>query len=801
METDYTAENIKILEGLDPVRERPAMYIGSTGISGLHHLVYEVVDNSIDEALGGYCDQIRVTIHLDSSVTVEDNGRGIPVDEHAVARRPAAEVVMTTLHSGAKFDKRTYSFSGGLHGVGVSVVNALSEYLNLEIRRDGFVYIQKYQRGKPKSDLEQAGRTRQHGTKITFKADAEIFETTELSFEILSRRLRELAFLTKGLLISITDERIEETKEYRYKGGIASFVEYLNKNKNPIIKTVYLDGVKDDIQFEMALQYNDSYSENLLSFVNNINTTEGGTHVIGFKSGFTRAINQYAANNNLLKNFKYSITGDDIREGLTAILSVKMLNPQFEGQTKSKLGNSEVKGIAESFIHERLLQYLEENPASGRKIVEKSVEAARAREAARKAKELARKKNSLEFGLLPGKLADCQAKDPNISELFLVEGDSAGGSAKQARDRATQAILPLKGKILNVEKARFDKMISNEEIKTIITAIGTGIGKSDFNIERIRYKKIVIMTDADVDGAHIRTLLLTFFYRQMPQVIERGYLYIAQPPLLKARAGNKDLYFKTELEFNTFLIERSLKSLRITTRDSRVVEGQKILDIYRMTHRVDSLTRQFQRIGYDANIVNALCMEEGFSLDVLSDEKALRRLASNVVSYLNVKEKRYNGLEYQIEPEEGNGIFRLTFLSDMAGGRFRTVIDHHYAQSARHKELRDLSRKLAATGRLPWSVASDDDQYEVYDFVELGGAITEHSKRRLAIQRYKGLGEMNPGQLWDTTMNPETRTLLKVRVEDMVEADEIFSVLMGDNVEPRRDFIQRNAMSVTNLDI
>ena len=802
MEAAYTAENIKILEGLEPVRERPAMYIGSTGLLGLHHLVYEVVDNSIDEALAGHCDQVIVTIHRDNSVTVEDNGRGIPVDEHPVARKPAAEVVMTTLHSGAKFDKRSYAFSGGLHGVGVSVVNALSEYLHLEIHRDGWVYTQSYSRGVATTKLEQVRKTRRHGTKVTFSPDPDIFETTDFSFDILSRRLRELAFLTRGITITITDERIEETKVYKYKGGVASFVEYLNRNKNAITKVIFLSGEKEGIIFEIAIQYNDSYVENLLSFVNNINTTEGGTHVIGFKSGLTRAINQYSTTNNLNKNFKYSITGDDIREGLCAVISVRMPNPQFEGQTKAKLGNSEVKGIAESFTHERLYQYLEENPSAARKIVERSMEAARAREAARRAKELARKKNSVELGSLPGKLADCQSKDPNMAELFLVEGDSAGGSAKQARDRTVQAILPLKGKILNVEKARFDKMISNEEIKTIITALGTGIGQNDFSVEKLRYRKIIIMTDADVDGAHIRTLLLTFFYRQMPQVIETGCLYIAQPPLLRARIENRDHYFRSEVEFNAFVVERSIKSLRLVTGEGRVVEGSRLLELYRAAKRLEDGANQLEKIRYDWSVVEGLAMEQEIPPGLVRDERGLQRLAGDLISYARTTRPDYTSMDFRVvrSPEEQDPL-RLEITSERGTQRFHTVVDEHFLHSARFRSIKELRKKLASVGQLPWHIELDGRLVEIRRFQELATSIANSCRGKVVVQRYKGLGEMNPEQLWSTTMDPKSRTLLRVRIEDLVEADQIFSVLMGDSVEPRREFIQTNAMNVTNLDI
>ena len=596
----YTAEQIKILEGLAAVRKRPAMYIGNTGVEGLHHLVHELVDNSIDEALEGYCSKIDVMIHIDNSVTVRDDGRGIPVDMHEKEKRPAVEVVMTKLHSGGKFDNRSYKISGGLHGVGLSVVNALSEFIDLEIRRDGKVYHQTYERGEAKTKLEVIGKTKHTGTQIRFKPDSQIFETVNFSFDILSQRLRELAFLNKGLSISIADERSEKKHDFFYKGGILSFIEYLNKNKNCIHpKPIYVQGVKNGTEVEIAFQYNDGYAENLFSFANNINTHEGGTHLIGFKSALTRTINQYATSANLLKGAKENLTGEDIREGLAGVISVKIPEPQFEGQTKTKLGNSEVKGLVEALVNEKLGSYFEENPAIARKIISKVVDAARAREAARKARELSRRKGALEGDSLPGKLADCQEKDPAVSEIFIVEGDSAGGSAKQGRDRSFQAILPLKGKILNVEKARFDKMLASEEIRLLISALGAGIGKEDYDIHRLRYHRIIIMTDADVDGSHIRTLLLTFFYRHMPEVIERGHLYIAQPPLYKATEGKSETYIKGEEDFNRYLMNRAIEKSEVTVQST----GKKMTDkrlglLLEKIYTYHDLIQRIQKKGY-----------------------------------------------------------------------------------------------------------------------------------------------------------------------------------------------------------
>src|SRR2546421_214706 len=693
------------------------MYIGSTGELGLHHLVYEVVDNSIDEALAGYCDAVEVAIHLDNSITVIDNGRGIPVDLMKKERKSAAEVVMTKLHAGGKFDSNAYKVSGGLHGVGVSVVNFLAEELHLEIWRDGLTYEQEYERGIPVAPLKQTGKTRKRGTKITFKPDPQIFDTIEFVFDKLSERLREKAFLNKGIRITIKDEREEPEKshEFYYKGGIAEFVKHLNKNKSPLHEEpLYFEQVADDLSIEVSMQYNDSYDEKIFSFANNINTVDGGTHLSGFRGAITRTINNYAESSGMTKNAKVVLSGDDVREGLVAIISVKIPQPQFEGQTKGKL-NSPVKGPVESFLNEKLGEFFEQNPAVAKKIVGKAVDAARAREAARKAREIVRK-GAIGSTMLPGKLADCQERDPAQCELYIVEGDSAGGSAKQGRDRRFQAVLPLKGKILNVEKARFDKMLSHNEIKTLITALGTGIGKDDFELNRLRYHKVIFMTDADVDGSHIRTLLLTFFYRQMPELVESGHVYIAQPPLFKVKRGKREEYIKDERSMVRYLMRQATSDIKVTSAKTEgVVEGR---DLARALEQMVELNRYCEklvrRLGNDERLLQLLL--EAFA----GSEGILRE----------------NGAKETVETRE------------------------------------KLLERVLTT-----------------------------AKKDLTIQRYKGLGEMNPEQLWETTMNPEKRTLLQVKIDDAVETDQIFTILMGDAVEPRRRFIEDNALDVKNLDV
>ncbi|MFQ5900980.1 MAG: DNA topoisomerase (ATP-hydrolyzing) subunit B [Thermodesulfobacteriota bacterium] len=799
----YDASKIRVLEGLTAVRKRPAMYIGSTGVLGLHHLVYEVVDNSIDEASEGHCNNIEILIHTDNSVTVEDNGRGIPVDIHETEGKPAAEVVMTTLHAGGKFDTNTYKMSGGLHGVGVSVVNALSEHLSLEIRRGNKVYQQSYQQGIPVEGLKIIGKTTRRGTKVTFKPDAEIFETIEFSFDTLSHRLRELSFLNSGLKITIEDERSDRKHIFCYEGGIVSFVEFLNKNKNPLhSKIIHLSGGKEGLQVEAAMQYNDSYKENIFSFANNINTIEGGTHLIGLKSALTRTINSYATNNNMLKNLKESLTGDDIREGLTCIISIKLSNPQFEGQTKTKLGNSEVKGIVESLVNEKLGTFLEENPKVAKRIVSKAMEAAMAREAARKAKELTRRKGILDSSSLPGKLADCQERDPSASELFLVEGDSAGGSAKQGRDKRFQAILPLKGKILNVEKARFDKMLTSQEIRTMVVALGTSIGKDDFDISKIRYNKIIIMTDADVDGSHIRTLLLTFFYRHLTEVVERGYLYIAQPPLFKIKKGKGERYIKDEETLEDYIFEIAVNGLEVYSgKGKRSIKGKALFTYLKKIGRFEERLRWVEKRKKNGNIIAAFAMEDRFKKSTLRDPKKIYPIIEDIKTYISICHPEIMPLDFSLEKDIEHECFKIKGISKKNGASLATTIDIELLNSPEFEDLKSLCQDLKSIGDPPFYIKSGEESMKVSTFKGLIDHIANLGKKGLYIQRYKGLGEMNPGQLWETTMDPESRTLLQVKVEDAVEADLIFTILMGDQVEPRKKFIEDNALDVKNLDI
>ena len=801
-DSEYNADNIKVLEGLEAVRKRPGMYIGDTSERGLHHLVYEVVDNSIDEALAGHCDSIAVTIHIDNSVTVVDNGRGIPVDLHTTEKVSAAEVVLTKLHTGGKFDKASYKVSGGLHGVGISVVNALSETLEVEIKRDGKVYQQSYKRGDPQEPLKEVGKSKERGTRVTFKPDSTIFETSDFSYDILSQRLRELAFLNRGVKITLEDERTQKNHEFFYKGGLLSFVEHLNRAKSAIHpKVIYFEGEKDGVGIEIAMQWNDGYAENVFAFANNINTIEGGTHLIGFRSALTRSVNNYALNGGLLKKDDENLQGDDVREGLTAVISVKVPEPQFEGQTKTKLGNSEVKGIVEALVNEKLGSYLSEHPTEAKKIIMKGVEAARVREATRKAKDLARRKGALDSGSLPGKLADCQERDPALSEIYLVEGDSAGGSAKQGRDRRNQAILPLKGKILNVEKARFDKMLSSQEIRLMIMALGTGV-KEDYDEAKLRYHSIIIMTDADVDGSHIRTLLLTFFYRQMPQLVENGHLFIAQPPLYKIKKGKQERYLKDEPMLEDHLIELGTESIRLrASQNGNGLVGQPLQGYIKKIARWEKLMILIGKKKKNRTVVEALLLEDGFGEETLKDQNALQSIEARLASYVSLIAPEQSPLSCQLEEDAEHNCFKLVVSTRANGTGYQTTIDREFLASPEYREIKKLFTDLSAIGLPPYTVEDGDNKTPLKSLTEILKFVMEGGKKGQYIQRYKGLGEMNPEQLWETTMNPETRVLLQVRIEDAVEADEIFSTLMGDEVEPRRKFIEAHALTVKNLDI
>ncbi len=834
--TKYDARTIQVLEGIEAVRKRPAMYIGDISTRGLHHLVYEVVDNSIDEAMADYCRNIDVVINRDNSVSVTDDGRGIPVDMHQGQKKPAVEVVMTMLHAGGKFDHRTYKVAGGLHGVGVSVVNALSEWLEVEVRRDGKVYHQRYEKGKTASKLTVIGKSAKTGTKVTFKADKEIFALKiEYSYDILSNRLRELAFLNKGITITLKDERTDKESTFKFTGGIISFVEYLNRNKNPLHKKIiYFQKEKDNISSEVAVQYNDSYAENIFSFVNNINTIEGGTHLSGFKSALTRSINQYCKNKNLLKNSDSSISGDDVREGLTAVISVKIPNPQFEGQTKTKLGNAEAEGIVASLVNDALSAFFEENPPVANKIVEKSVLAARAREAARKARELTRRKGALDYASLPGKLADCSERNAELCELYIVEGDSAGGSAKQGRDRTFQAILPIKGKIINVEKARLDKVLANEEIGTIITALGTGIGE-EFDLSKLRYNKVILMCDADVDGSHIRTLLLTFFYRQIPQLVEKEHIYIAQPPLYKIKRGKREEYIQTEDEMNNLLLDLGAEGLALTNlKDKSKYTDKQLKDILLTLVDLEYLAKGIDKKGVNFSKYIALKDHKTKKLPVyrvkveeeyrfIYDDDELAKL-SKENGTKNAKSKKEPAKdktikeepgktetsEEQTEPEKELDILEFYEAHDL--GKAIEKIEKMGLDIAVYEKEEILETDAAGNKKedrkknppileISGEGVGEGVEEKLYSLKELLNYVRDLGKKGMTIQRYKGLGEMNPHQLWDTTMDPEKRTVLKVTLEDAVSADEMFTVLMGDQVEPRRAFIEEHAREVRNLDI
>jgi DNA gyrase subunit B len=832
---DYGADQIKVLEGLEAVRKRPAMYIGSTGPAGLHHLVYEIVDNSIDEALAGYCKNVNVTIHIDGSVTVIDDGRGIPVGMHE-SGKSAAEVVLTVLHAGGKFENSAYKVSGGLHGVGVSVVNALSEWLELEIWRDGHVHQLRFERGDAKGALYITGTTEKRGTKVTFKPDGQIFETTDFTFEVLSQRLRELAFLNAGVTITIDDERDAKNHVFLYEGGIREFVEYLNKNRAVVNeKPIYMSGEREGIVVEIALQWNDSYAETTFSFANNINTTEGGTHMSGFRAALTRTINSYASNHKLGEKLNDSVSGDDIREGMTAVVSVKIPQPQFEGQTKTKLGNTEVKGIVEGIINDRLGAFLEENPAVAKKVIAKAIDAALAREAARKARDLVRRKGALDNSALPGKLADCQERDPAQAEIYIVEGESAGGSAKQGRDRRFQAILPVKGKILNVEKARFDKMLGHEEIRTLIAALGCGIGPDEFDAAKVRYHRIIIMTDADVDGSHIRTLLLTFFYRQMKDLVDRGYIYIAQPPLFRAKRGRQESFIKDERSLEQFLIHRATAPRTLVLSNGTEIRGEalerrleKLIAFRKVLHVVE-------RRGPSRRAVIALleggAKDKAFWTDRALVEGLAAHLNQPQVSSAVVDDPEHQALAVVLTDRSfGYDRHHRLDLDFVTTGEFRTLV-------AAYVDVRDLMTGPVTIRTTPASASTEDNEPEdtpdveapaseamtatdstalpsapkstkdkdadrvIASIDELVDYFVTAGRKGLAINRYKGLGEMNPDTLWETTMDPTKRTLLQVRAEDHTEADLMFTTLMGDQVEPRRKFIEDHALDVKNLDI
>jgi DNA gyrase subunit B len=791
---DYNADKIKVLEGLEAVRKRPAMYIGSTGEMGLHHLVYEVVDNSVDEAQAGHCDKVDITIHIDNSVTVVDNGRGIPVDIHETEGISAAEVVLTKLHAGGKFDSGAYKVSGGLHGVGVSVVNALSERLDIEIWRGGGTYEQSFARGAKQTEFTKTGVTERRGTKVTFKPDPQIFESLIYSYDTLAQRLRELAFLNKGVVITLTDERSEKLREttFHYEGGIVEFVEHLNRAKQSLHDPILIESSSDDMELEVALQWNDTYNEQLFSFANSINTVEGGTHLAGFRGSLTRTINQYLAKENLKKDAKeLTLSGEDCREGLTAVVSVRISKPQFEGQTKTKLGNSEVTGMVQSAVNDRLGAWFEQNPREAKRIVMKSVDAARAREAARKARELTRRKGALESGSLPGKLADCQERDPDKCELYLVEGDSAGGSAKQGRDRHFQAILPLRGKILNVEKARFDKMLNHEEIRTIIAALGTGIGEDEFDLSKLRYGRILIMTDADVDGAHIRTLLLTFFYRQMRELIERGHIFIAQPPLYKVSKGKDERYVGSDEELNEFIIRKATDEKSVTVNGASF-SGNELHHMLHALTEYDQLIHSLSRLTLGRGTVEAV-LDSGLEerADFENEEK------------LGLLAGKLSELGHEVEStvkDEEHGLYELTARSAAHGSR-RFRINFELSQNVAFRQLRRLQPTIAPLTASPIVVRQGENEISLDTKEELLEHLTESGKKGLNIQRYKGLGEMNPDQLWETTMDPSRRSVLEVRLEDAAEADMLFSTLMGDAVEPRRKFIEKHALDVQNLDV
>ena len=802
--SEYGADKIKVLEGLEAVRKRPGMYIGDTGMRGFHHCVYEIVDNAVDEALAGFCNEIKVIIHMDNSVTVVDDGRGIPVDIHKGEGVSAAEIVYTKLHAGGKFNEEggAYKVSGGLHGVGAAVVNAMSSWLKLEIKKNGKVHFVEFNKGVVKAPLKVIGECPEGdtGTAVTFKLDPELFEVQEFDYERLSNRFREMAFLNKGLKIIIKDERNDKKDTFHFEGGLAEFVTYLNRAKNPIHKKpIYFFHSKEDYEVEIAMQWTDGYSETLTGYANNINTPGGGTHVSGFKTALTRVLNSYAKDNNLIKG-KISLTGDDMREGLTAIISAKLANPQFEGQTKDKLGSSEVEGIVNSLVGEKLKIYMEENPGVAKTIIRKTADAAAAREAARKARELTRRKSALDFAGLPGKMADCQEKNPELCEIYIVEGDSAGGSAKQGRDRKHQAVLPLKGKILNVEKARYDKMLGNDEIKMLVQAMGTGIGKDNFDVSKLRYHKIVIMTDADVDGAHIRTLLLTLFYRQFPELIERGHIYIAQPPLFKYKKNKNEMYLKDEKSLEKYLIAVALddSAVKIDGKDEPVEEVKKLLNKYKSYYsHLNSYDRHFDR-----DFIRKIIEQKTLDIQSMKSREMLEKIVKELDVFFKADEKT-NLKEYSFEieedPKHDSHIIRVTVKTSLRTKKFK--VSSNFVDSAEYQDLINHFEGINKYLNSSFEITTEKREEKFSSLHEFSEFVMALAKQGAYIQRYKGLGEMNPDQLWETTMNPENRTLMQVKIEDTIDADQVFSVLMGDNVEPRREFVENNALNVKNLDI
>lgn len=798
---EYGASSIKVLKGLEAVRKRPGMYIGDTDDgSGLHHMVFEAVDNAIDEALGGYCDRIEVIMHSDGSVTVRDNGRGIPTDIHPEEGRSAAEVIMTVLHAGGKFDQNSYKVSGGLHGVGVSVVNALSERLELTIRRGGKVWYLEFCNGDPVKPIQVIGETDKTGTSVTFLPSRKVFSNVEFSFDILSQRLRELSFLNSGVNIYIHEDATDKSHHFHYEGGIRSFVQHLNRAKTPLQEPpIFFQDKRDEVMVEISMQWNDSYQENVFCFTNNIPQRDGGTHLIGFRAALTRTVNNYALNSSLLKKEKIALTGDDCREGLTAVISVKLPDPKFSSQTKEKLVSSEVRTVMEGIVADKLSTWFEENPQDAKKIISKTVEAAAAREAARKARELTRRKSALEISSLPGKLADCQERDPSLCELYLVEGDSAGGSAKQARDRKFQAVLPLKGKILNVEKARFDKMLSSQEVGTLITALGTGIGAEEYDISKLRYHRIIIMTDADVDGAHIRTLLLTFFYRQFPEIVERGHLYIAYPPLYRVTRGKTTRYLKNEEAMAEMLMTFGLEGAVLLKGDQEI-GGKELINVSREAQRYVFLLNRLAR-HHDRRVILEATGQAQVTHSALESKASAAAAAERLRQRLQQSPDQEERLQVESTHDNETGLEALTITRLVHGVQSRSVLDANVTRSPEYREMVERSGRIyQEIGFEPVWLKGDKKQ-PVGNLEELVNWILSEGRKGQTIQRYKGLGEMNPDQLWETTMRPENRTMLQVRVQDSVEADEVFTTLMGDQVEPRRDFIQANALNVVNLDI